>query len=289
VSELKSELQKLYADASKHSVYQNIPDFVSAELGYTETIDENWRSDRPRLAYMLASRPPAAGESWLDFGANTGFFTLSLARQFPQTRFVAVEANPNHARFIARVAQYFGMSNVEVIERAVALADLHELPHSDCLLHLNVLHHAGHDFDADLVPERSGFPDYARRYLGLLRGRANAMFFQMGSNWGGDKRQPLVGVREDVEKLEAFSGWLRSAMWHTAAIAYATHESEGSIRYQDLPAAALQTARQGGLSDPAILKPLFERIDLDRFPGEFYRRPLIFCTAGAASNVVGAS
>jgi hypothetical protein len=279
VSELKSELQKLYADASKHSVYQNIPDFVSAELGYTETIDENWRSDRPRLAYMLASRPPAAGESWLDFGANTGFFTLSLARQFPQTRFVAVEANPNHARFIARVAQYFGMSNVEVIERAVALADLRELPHSDCLLHLNVLHHAGHDFDADLVPERSGFPDYARRYLGLLRGRASAMFFQMGSNWGGDKRQPLVGVREDVEKLEAFSGWLRSAGWQTTAIAYATRGADRRVQFADLPATVCQDLAQGGETDGVMLRRQIDHYKLDDFPGEFYRRPLFSCQA----------
>jgi len=267
VNELKAELQNLYADASKHSVYQNIPDFVSAELGYTETIDENWRGDRPRLAYMMDSRTPAVGESWLDFGANTGFFTLSLARQFPQARFIAVEANPNHARFIARVAQYFGMSNVEVIQRAVGLADLHELPHSDCLLHLNVLHHAGHDFDADLVAEKSGFADYARRYLGLLRERANGMFFQMGSNWGGDKRQPLVGVREDAEKLALFSAWLRDAGWTPLAIAYAHRREDGRIEYDRLDGHAAEQSGEGSGSWAF----------LERFPGEFYRRPFFVC------------
>lgn len=279
MSELKAELQKLYADASKHSVYQNIPDFVSAELGYTETIDENWRGDRPRLAYMLGSRTPAAGESWLDFGANTGFFTLSLARQFPQTRFLAVEANPNHAGFIARVAQYFGMSNIEVIQRAIGLADLHELPHSDCLLHLNVLHHAGHDFDADLVPGKSGFADYARRYLGLLRERADGMFFQMGSNWGGDKRQPLVGVREDVEKLETFSGWLRSAGWRVDHIAYATRRADAGVSFEDLTASACRQATGEEVADGTVLQSELDRFKLDDFPGEFYRRPLFSCRA----------
>jgi hypothetical protein len=279
VSELKAELQKLYADASKHSVYQNIPDFVSAELGYTETIDENWRGDRPRLAYMLGSRTPAAGESWLDFGANTGYFTLSLARQFPQTRFLAVEANPNHAGFIARVAQYFGMSNVEVIQRAIGLADLHELPHSDCLLHLNVLHHAGHDFDADLVPGKNGFADYARRYLGLLRERADGMFFQMGSNWGGDKRQPLVGVREDVEKLETFSGWLRSAGWRVDHFAYATRRADAGVSFEDLTASACRQATGEEVADGTVLQSELDRFKLDDFPGEFYRRPLFSCRA----------
>jgi hypothetical protein len=279
VSELKAELQKLYADASKHSVYQNIPDFVSAELGYTETIDENWRGDRPRLAYMVEARQPAPGESWLDFGANTGFFTLSLARQFPQTTFIAVEANANHARFISRVAQCFGMSNVEVIHRAVGLSDLHQLPHSDCLLHLNVLHHAGHDFDAELVPAIGEFGDYARRYLGLLRGRTNAMFFQMGSNWGGDKQQPLVGVRDDVEKLEMFSGWLRSAGWRVSKIAYATRGPDARVHFEDLPATAYRQAIEESAMDRAALQKELAGFQLDDFPGEFYRRPLFSCGA----------
>lgn len=279
MSELKAELQKLYADASKHSVYQNIPDFVSAELGYTETIDENWRGDRPRLAYMVETRKPAPGESWLDFGANTGFFALSLARRFPETTFIAVEANANHARFISRVAQYFGMSNVEVIQRAIGLGELRELPHSDCLLHLNVLHHAGHDFDAELVPGKGGFADYARRYLRELRERADGMFFQMGSNWGGDKRQPLVGVREDVQKLETFSSWLGSAGWQVTEIAYAMHRADGGVKFTNLAASAIPQVTEEGAHNQAVLESELDRFKLDDFPGEFYRRPLFSCVA----------
>jgi hypothetical protein len=279
VSELKAELQKLYADASKHSVYQNIPDFVSAELGYTETIDENWRGDRPRLAYIMGSRKPAMGEAWLDFGANTGFFTLSLARKFPQTQFFAVEANANHAGFIARIAKYFGMANVEVIQRAVGLADLHELPHSDCLLHLNVLHHAGHDFDADVLSEKGGFANYAVRYLRLLRDRADGMFFQMGSNWGGDKRQPLVAVRADVQKLETFSGWLQSSGWHVAQVAYATRKADGGVKFGNFPWSAARHAAEEAECNRANFQTKIDQFKLDDFPGEFYRRPLFSCTA----------
>jgi hypothetical protein len=279
VSELKAELRKLYADASKHSVYQNIPDFVSAELGYTETIDENWRGDRPRLAYIMGSRKPAVGETWLDFGANTGFFTLSLAREFPQTRFFAVEANSNHAGFITRIAKYFGMANVEVIQRAVGLADLHELPHSDCLLHLNVLHHAGHDFDTDLVSEKAGFANYAVRYLDLLRHNADGMFFQMGSNWGGDKRQPLVAVRADVQKLATFSGWLQSSGWRVAQIAYATRKADGKVKLQNLPTSATLHATGEPKGKWANSQTDIDQFKLDDFPGEFYRRPLFSCNA----------
>jgi hypothetical protein len=275
VNELKAELQKLYSDASKHSVYQNVPDFVSAEIGYTEPIDEAWRGDRPRLSYLAGLRAPKAGEQWVDFGANTGFFTLSLAKQYPRTSFVAVEANPNHSRFISLVAKYFALDNVSVFERSIGAAQLAQLPRSDFLLHLNVLHHAGHDFDAAEVRAPEGFPGYARRYLALLRERTRGMLFQLGSNWGGDKRQPLVDARNDALKLGTFSGWLRDAGWRISAVAYARREQEGSIRYLELPSQLCSSLNARHSIDAAEAGKVFRA--LDQFPGEFYRRPLFAC------------
>lgn len=277
MNELKAELQRLYSDASKHSVYQNVPDFVSAELGYTETIDESWRGDRPRLAYLETRRTPKAGERWMDFGANTGFFTLSLARHFPETQFTAIEANPNHAQFIDRISQYFGMENVEVIQQAVGLEDLSELPTSDFMLHLNVLHHAGHDFDASLVPNKSEFGQYAQHYLTRLRKRTNSMLFQMGSNWGGDKAKPLIESRHDMEKLVTFYGWLRSAHWNLSEIAYPTRDGTGRVCYVDVSKYVRQKlGNSSELND--INSDNSDVFGLEQFLGEFYRRPLFLCT-----------
>lgn len=266
--ELKAELRRLYADSSKHSAYQNVPDFVSSELGYTESIDEGWRGDRPRLAFLAECRTPARGEKWLDFGANTGFFTLSLAHDHPQTDFIAVEANPNHAHFIKRVALYFEMRNIEVIQHAVGLRELQILPRSDFMLHLNVLHHAGHDFDADLVSEKDSFAGYALRYLSALRGITNGMLFQMGSNWGGNRTQPLVNATADMEKLATFDGWLRNSGWDQLAIAYAHRQGNGYIKYNRLNEYIAEQANN----------PSCSWAFLDQFPGEFYRRPLFLCT-----------
>lgn len=276
-TEIKDELKALYGDASKHSTYQSIPDFVSEALGYAENIDESWRGDRPRLAYLLTSRQPAKGELWGDFGANTGFFTLSLAHRYPGTRFTAIEANPNHARFIRRIADYFGLSNVDVIERAIGLRELHELPKFDFLLHLNVLHHAGHDFDGDIVQSISEFSDYAVRYLGALRTRAHSMLFQLGSNWGGDKQRPLVGVRDDVLKLRMFSNWLDTADWHIDAVSYPRKAPDGSATYFCiLNAIDGQNSRVSDMEDKKLQLMIAEH-DLNAFPGEFYRRPLFLC------------
>lgn len=276
-TEIRDELKALYGDASKHSTYQSIPDFVSEALGYSEVIDEGWRGDRPRLAYLLSMRQPADGELWGDFGANTGFFTLSLAHRYPSTRFAAIEANPNHARFIRRIADHFGLGNVELIDRAVGLRELNGLPNFDFLLHLNVLHHAGHDFDGDIVPTRSEFPDYAVRYLRALRPHASGMIFQLGSNWGGDKREPLIAVRDDVPKLRLFSAWLETAGWRIEATAYPRKAPDGRIDYRGLIAIDDRWPGQSlGESFETQDHPI-NTIDLDAFPGEFYRRPLFLC------------
>ena len=281
---IKDELKALYGDASKHSAYQSIPDFVSEALGYSEAIDEAWRGDRPRLGYLLAMRQPKDGEHWGDFGANTGFFTLSLAHRYPSARFTAIEANANHARFIARVADHFGLANVEVMSRSVGRRELRDLPSFDFLLHLNVLHHAGHDFDGDIVLGRDSFPNYAVDYLRGLRSHARRMLFQVGSNWGGDKQQPLVGAQEDLAKLVLFSGWLDAAGWRIETSAYPRKDVDGKIEYRSLGATSREQAGQALRSDNEALKRAIDAFDLNVFPGEFYRRPLFLCEGAAESQ-----
>lgn len=276
-TEIKDELKALYGDASKHSTYQSIPDFVSEALGYSENIDEGWRGDRPRLAYLLTSRQPAEGELWGDFGANTGFFTLSLAHRYPGTRFMAIEANSNHARFILRIADYFGLTNVAVMDHAIGLRELHELPKFDFLLHLNVLHHAGHDFDGNIVRTIPEFSDYAVRYLGTLRTLARSMLFQLGSNWGGDKQQPLVGVHDDVLKLRMFSNWLDAANWQIGAVAYPRKAPDGTVSYRDVIDAIDGQSPQIFDMEDNKLQRMIAGCGLNAFPGEFYRRPLFLC------------
>ena len=284
---IKDELKALYGDSSKHSVYQSVPDFVSEALGYSEAIDEGWRGDKPRLRYLCAVRRPADGETWGDFGANTGFFTLSLAHDYPTAHFTAIEANPNHARFIRRVAEYFGIANVQVLDHAIGLRELHDLPRFDFLLHLNVLHHAGHDFDRDLVHGPAEFPAYAVSYLQALRTRVSGMLFQLGSNWGGDKAQPLIGTREDAAKLRFFRGWLVAAGWRIEATAYPRKSPDRTIDYQRLtkvPDGRSDAAFQ--LADDAANEDAIDPSELDVFPGEFYRRPLFLC-AGEGLSIQG--
>src|SRR3546814_6057076 len=59
------------------------------------------------------------------------------------------------------------------------------------------------------------------------------MLFQIGSNWGGDRKQPLVEARADSEKLEMLSSLLHESGWTNFTVAYAHHEEDKRIEYSE--------------------------------------------------------
>ena len=279
---LKTKLRQLYGIDSKHANYQNIPVFVQEALGYSETIDENWRGDTARYQYILDHIAFADGVIVGDVGANTGFFTLSLAHAYPSSRFIAYESNPTHAQFIRQVADYFAMENVQVAATAVDLQNAAHLPPHDILLHFNVLHHAGHDFDQVHVPSLADFDVYALNYLTRLRTAVSqSLVFQMGSNWGGQKKSPIIGVKDDLEKLSYMANLLTHSGWQIIHVALATRDWQQQIVYKnlspDLVAIICHTPHQINPQQAQILETKIAAYELDQFPGEFYRRPLIIC------------
>lgn len=276
-SDLADQLHALYREPSKHHAYQNVPDFVSDAIGYRETIDDRWRGDHCRLAYLLSALPLASLRSLTDIGANTGFFTLSLAHRFPQLQVTACEPDRTHAKFIRTIANTFGMRNVEVIPKGVTLRSLSGFQPKDAVLLLNVLHHAGYDFDASLPRTRDAFDVHARQYLGALAAKRAHLFFQMGSNWGGDKNNPLVPRDAHADKLRYMAGLLLDGGWRIRRVAYPTRV-DGVVTYIDLPSSLVVELNDLPLAvgDHSILGAL-AGYDLDQFPGEFYKRPLFTC------------
>jgi hypothetical protein len=278
MEEIKYKLRKLYNDASKHSNYQNIPQFVMNELGYSETIDENWRGDSARYRYILGEVDLFPSAVVGDVGANTGFFALSLGNHFKDCAFTAYEANTNHVQFIQLVIDYFELDNVRVKQSMVDLSGIDELGHHDVLLHLNVLHHAGHDFDHDLIGKVEDFESYAFAYLGKLGAKTSRIIFQMGSNWGGNKAMPIIKREDDCAKIMLISKLFINTGWDIVKIALATRDSSGTIVYRNLPERLLDQIKAsrdcGKISELATCVRTF---NLGQFEGEFYRRPMFIC------------
>jgi hypothetical protein len=283
MKDIKGKLKGLYNDCSKHSRYQNIPEFVRVELGYAEQINEEWRGDTARYRYILDSMEIPPGASVGDVGANTGFFTLSLAHRFKDSFFTAYEANPNHADFIRLVAEHFGLENVQVRETMVDLDGIARMDSHDTLLLLNVLHHAGYDFDGGIGKTVENFRAYAADYLGRLGGKTSALLFQMGSNWGGNKTNPIIGREDDTGKVLFASALFIETGWDIAKIALARRGEGGLIFYKNLPDEVVGMVKQtrGGTRAPE-LEDCVRTYGLSGFTGEFYRRPVFICYSKTA-------
>ncbi len=270
---LKEKLEALYNDGSKHSRYQNIPEFVRNELGYTETIDENWRGDTARYAYLLKALQFGEGKSIGEIGANTGFFTLSLAHAHPTSTFYAYEINATHAAFIQDIADSFGMKNLVIKAQGVDMEGVALMENHDILLNYNVLHHAGVDFDTALISSVDEYEAYATEYLKRMAGKSKIMVFQIGSNWGGNKLKPLIPLSDDAEKIAFNTRLFKNAGWKVLDISLHTRLN-GALEYRGLSADVLEQLNTCSVGEE---KGLVEKlVDLSEFPtlSEFYRRPI---------------
>ncbi|HET7775671.1 MAG TPA: DUF1698 domain-containing protein, partial [Azospira sp.] len=182
----QESLLALWHSAGKHGVYQQLPQFLSDDFGGIQApIDERWRGDRSRLEY-LRTRVQFSDLHVVDIGANTGFFSLTLAHDDGAT-VTAVEPDPANRDFLKAVGQHYGLAKLSVSDAPVTLDTVANLPQSDLVLLLNVLHHAGDDFDGNYVASPAALQDYMGDYLGRLAKTTKRMIFQLGYNWCGNK------------------------------------------------------------------------------------------------------
>lgn len=272
MNSLRNKLAKFYNDDSKHSRYQNIPDFVKAETGYEEDLDELWRSDRPRYQYLLDVFKEMEFNSLLDVGANTGFFTLSFAKKFLDKKFTALELNPNHLEFISIIKDHYQIDNLSTLNQPLDSTTLAEMPKADVILLFNVLHHAGADFDKELVPSLDKYEDYVTNYLAEVSKNCKYLVYQMGYNWGGNKKTPIIGLNDDAGKVEFTERILRNGNWKINRVAYSRLNKEiQKYYYYEQDADFL-----GKMNDTAYLESVLDKEELQS-QSEFYRRPIFIC------------
>jgi hypothetical protein len=270
---LKEKLTALYNDGSKHSKYQNIPDFVKKELDYYETIDENWRGDTARYKYLTDNMTFNGNKNIGEIGANTGFFTLSLAYANQDSSFTAYEINPTHASFIKDVADSFNMGNVFVKAQGVDFNGISDMDKHDILLNYNVLHHAGVDFDTHLLSSEKDFEDYSVEYLRKLKEKTGLMVFQMGSNWGGNKQKPIVPLSDDAEKIGLNARMFKKSGWEIIDISIHTRKN-GILEYKAIEKEVVDLINNCTIGEETSV--VNEKVDLSELPSlsEFYRRSI---------------
>lgn len=273
--DLKQKLGSLYNDHSKHANYQNIPDFVRQKLGYSEVINESWRGDTARYRYIKTVLPFSQMRNVADIGANTGFFSLSLANEYKSTRFLAFDTNSQHIEFIRTIKQHFGMENIDTVAAGIDLASASEFPAHDAVLLLNVLHHAGVDFDAKEVRSKEDFVPYAVKYLVRIRSKVRYIVFQMGYNWGGNKQKPLIAGNSIAAMICLVAQLCKDSGWFFQRVGIYAKTGDELGEYFDLPREVIDMimAIQDWESCEQQLKTYLARYDTDS-NSEFYKRPI---------------
>lgn len=272
----RERLLELYACGDKHGAYQQLPDFLIEAYGIKAPVDENWRGDGSRWGYMMA-RMNFADQHVVDIGANTGYFSLNLARLGTVKKVTACEPNSKNALFISEIAKAFSFDNLSLHRELVTMATLKDLPVSDTVLLLNVLHHAGHDFDHEFVRRREDLFKYIVEYLRILRQRTGRLVFQMGFNWGGDKSEPVVAVPNNVGKVRYVADALGIAGWQVQSVALVV--DTGTRKLIDIDFAYWLGHLAHSIDAPKNLDP-HKRLQMygaSTGLSEFYARPLFVC------------
>lgn len=185
IHDLKEKLISLYAEKSKHSNYQVLPEIFNDVIRQDEVTVKS-RYERERWDYIL-SNLDFKQKSVIDIGGNTGFFSFEAINAGAKEVHY-YEGNESHAEFVDTAAKCFGLeNNFDVNKKYYLFNEMHEV--ADVTLLLNVIHHLGDDYaSAENI-------DTAKNLMAdeicMMAYKTKIMVFQMGFNWKGNVNLPL--------------------------------------------------------------------------------------------------
>jgi hypothetical protein len=241
-------------------------------LGIQFAIQQEWRGDLARYE-VLKQVPEFLEKGTIDIGANIGFFGFSIAREF-QSQVICVESNRNHCEFMKLLIELLELENVRVIEEAVTLGSMERLPEASTALVLNVLHHAGHDFDRDRLASRSALPRYLAEWTLALKRKVEMAVVQVGYNWGGDNTQPIVEVGNRVELARLVVSGFAESGWLPCHVAF-TREAGRGVRYEKATVPPC-TGREVEAVLDVVRSRVADGVPASDLQGEFNKRPIFW-------------
>lgn len=183
-----NSLQTLYDTASKHSNYQRLP-FVE---GLNIANPQINRFEEERWDY-IKSRVSFTGETLLDIGGNTGYFSVRASQEGADT--TMIEGNSVHCRFVKQVASQLGL-DIKVENNYLTSMD----ECFDISLFLNVVHHLGDDFSSNVSDDPLC---KMSEMVAEVCSKSSVTILQMGYNWKGDKNLPLFsnGTKDEMKQF----------------------------------------------------------------------------------------
>lgn len=227
-SAAKEQLTTLYNSTSKHSNYQVLPSRLRNLIESDKLVVQS-RSELERWEY-IQNNHSFTNENVVDVGANSGFFSFE-SLEAGAKNVLAIEGNTSHATFISECARLLHIDGLSAQNRYISFPDCSDLPHSDTLILLNVLHHLGDDF-GDQTLQKEEALKLMSRSLQNLATKTKTLIFQLGFNWKGNRNLPLFENGTKAE-LIAFIEKAIAGFWQIETIGIA-EKVAGRIEFKPL-------------------------------------------------------
>jgi hypothetical protein len=115
----------------------------------------------------------------IDLGGNAGYFCLSLLDAGTLSKAIVYDLSRKALQAGRIMSQLMELEDkIKFVEQAISLDMLPTLPCANTIFCLNLLHHAGSEFDVETVREL-GWRTYASQFLGELWNKADCLVLGM--------------------------------------------------------------------------------------------------------------
>ncbi len=163
----------------KLSGYAQIPAGIKAKYPEIKAKDDR-RGALDRLKAIEFELSHTCLGSTVDLGGHSGFFCLSLLDSGHIKKARVYDHSPDALRAGRAMAKEMGIDNtIRFIHQRIGLDFVKRLKPADTIICMNLLHHAGSEFDQRLVAQL-GWTEYALQFLTAMRERAKVAIFSVG-------------------------------------------------------------------------------------------------------------
>ena len=206
LNDLKVLLGKNYG---RFSNYQQLAPCVKEKLGnniFDVYSQKQVSLDSARFDWLI-NQLELKNISVLEIGSNLGYFVLRLSSEF-SLNIVAYEPVKEYAKATNLMAKLCNLEEkISCIASGIYKDDIKSIAKSDLIIHLNVLHHAGIEYDHNSLKKSGSWENYAIEYLSLLRKNGKRLFLQTGNISSGKQLFPMQNSIYYIDSLLSKSGW----------------------------------------------------------------------------------
>lgn len=205
-----STREELIRAMEKAGLYSKLPQRLEAEFGSRISprrkdvfgIGERWKA----IKMVVGERKLGDVQ---DLGGHSGFFSISAVDEGMADSARVYDINTEALEIGRLLALELGISDkVEYIRQPIDLGFIKQLAASDTIFCLNLIHHAGSNFDQAKV-ESVGWGSYAEEWLHELRNKFKFAVIGVGFK----KAKPVLWDVPIHERPMAFSAIVRAAGW----------------------------------------------------------------------------